>query len=277
MDQTKTKIISSKISTIDYWKEVFDYKELFWILAQRDIKVRYKQTIFGILWSVVRPLVSAFVYIFGVNRLTNLNDNSEIPYIFMLLPGTILWLFYSQSFQNISQSLVINSNLVSKVFFPRIIIPFSSFFLGLLDFCIGFVVFLGFCLYYQIFPNWNIIFIPFLLIISYLSATGIGLFAAVLNVKYRDIGQIVPFIINFGFFISPVLYTTDTVKSHWGYSLFVLNPVTGSIDALRWAMLGGHADFNFDSFIPLCVFCLISLTLSVRYFRKHENVFVDYL
>ncbi|AWV97342.1 ABC transporter permease [Arcticibacterium luteifluviistationis] len=277
MDNKKVKVISSYPSFWDYWKEVFDYRELFWILAKRDIMVRYKQTIFGVLWSILRPLISSMVYVFGVNRIGTLGENSEIPYILVILSGNILWLFFSQSLMTISLSVVTNNNLVSKVFFPRIIIPFSSFFLGLLDVIIGMCVFIGFCFYYSYIPDYKVFFAPLFIILAYMAASGVGLFASVLNVKYRDIGQLIPFVISFGLFISPVLYTTDTVASHWTYKLFVLNPVTGCIDAFRWALLGDAYAFNWDSFIPLLIFCFVTLFVSIRYFRKHESSFVDYI
>jgi lipopolysaccharide transport system permease protein len=273
----KVRVITAKPSFIEYWKEVFDYRELFWILAKRDIMVRYKQTIFGVLWSILRPLISSLVYVFGVNKIGNLGASSEIPYILVILPGTILWLFFSQSLLNISLSIVTNNNLVAKVFFPRIIIPFSSFFLGLLDFLIGLVVFFGFSFYYGLFPEIKVIFTVLFVVLAYLATTGIGLFASVLNVKYRDIGQLIPFVLSFGLFISPVLYTTDKVMGDWTYNLYVLNPAVGAIDGLRWALLGEHAQFNWDSFIPLIIFCLVSVFISIRFFRKHENSFVDYI
>ncbi|WP_304234547.1 ABC transporter permease [Jiulongibacter sediminis] len=277
MKSEKVRVITATPSFIEYWKEVFDYRELFWILAKRDIMVRYKQTIFGVLWSILRPLISSLVYVFGVNKIGNLGANSEIPYILVILPGTILWLFFSQSLLNISLSIVTNNNLVAKVFFPRIIIPFSSFFLGLLDFLIGLIVFFGFSFYYGLFPEIKIIFTVLFVVLAYLATTGIGLFAAVLNVKYRDIGQLIPFVLSFGLFISPVLYTTDKVMGDWTYNLYVLNPAVGAIDGLRWALLGEHAQFNWDSFIPLFVFCIVSVFISIRFFRKHENSFVDYI
>lgn len=277
MKSEKVRVITAKPSFVEYWKEVFDYRELFWILAKRDIMVRYKQTIFGVLWSILRPLISSLVYVFGVNKIGNLGATSDIPYILVILPGTILWLFFSQSLLNISLSIVTNNNLVAKVFFPRIIIPFSSFFLGLLDFLIGLLVFFGFSFYYGLFPEIKIIFAALFVVLAYLATTGIGLFAAVLNVKYRDIGQLIPFVLSFGLFISPVLYTTDKVMGDWTYNLYVLNPAVGAIDGLRWALLGEHAQFNWDSFIPLIIFCFVSVFISIRFFRKHENSFVDYI
>jgi lipopolysaccharide transport system permease protein len=277
LSNRKVKIISATPTFWEYWKEVFEYRELFWILAKRDIMVRYKQTIFGVAWSVLRPLISSLVYVFGVNKIGTLGADSEIPYILVILSGNILWLFFSQSLSTIGLSMVTNTNLVSKVFFPRIIIPFSSFFLGLLDVIIGMIVFIGFCVYSNFLPDYKIIFAPLFITLAYMAASGIGLFAAVLNVKYRDIGQLIPFILSFGLFISPVLYTTAKVTNPLAYKIFVLNPVTGCIDAMRWCMLGDHFTFNWDSFIPLVIFCFVSLILSIRFFRKHENSFVDYI
>jgi lipopolysaccharide transport system permease protein len=277
LSKSKVKVISSFPSFQDYWKEIFEYRELFWILAKRDIMVRYKQTVFGVAWSILRPLISSMVYVFGVNRIGSIGEDSEVPYILVILSGNILWLFFSQSLQTIGLSVVTNNNLVSKVFFPRIIIPFSSFFLGLRDVIIGLIVFIGFCIYSNYIPDYKIIFAPIFVILAYLAASGIGIFASVLNVKYRDIGQLIPFILSFGLFISPVLYTTDMVRDHWVYKYFVLNPVTGCIDGIRWALLGNNYAFNWDSFIPLVIFCVVSLTLSIRFFRKHENSFVDYI
>ncbi len=277
MNNRKVKVISAAPTFGEYWKEVFEYRELFWILAKRDIMVRYKQTIFGVAWSILRPLISSLVYVFGVNKIGSLGADSEIPYILVILSGNILWLFFSQSLSTIGLSMVTNTNLVSKVFFPRIIIPFSSFFLGLLDVIIGMVVFLGFCIYSDFIPDYKIFFAPVFITLAYMAASGIGLFAAVLNVKYRDIGQLIPFILSFGLFISPVLYTTAKVTNPLAYKIFVLNPVTGCIDAMRWCMLGEHFAFNWDSFIPLVIFCIVSLFLSIRFFRKHENSFVDYI
>ncbi len=279
MKEGKERIIKAKFSVIDYWKEILEYRELFWILAKRDIIVRYKQTIFGLAWSVVRPLVTSIVMVFAFGRVGNLSEGVSIPYILVVLPGVILWLFFSQSLMQISMSIVTNNNLVSKVFFPRIIIPFSSFFLGLIDAVIAFILFVAMCFYYNVLPDWKIIFVPAFIILSYLVATGAGLFAAVLNVKYRDIGQLIPFVIQFGMYISPVAYMSEFVfdKNPSIYSWYVLNPVVGCIDGMRWAMLGDFAPFNWQSFIPMIVFICISLIVGIRFFRKHENSFVDYI
>jgi lipopolysaccharide transport system permease protein len=195
----------------------------------------------------------------------------------LVIPGVTIWLFFSQSLQNISNSITGNTNLIAKVYFPRLIIPFSSLLVGLIDVIITFFIFFVVCIWYQFVPDWKIIFAPIFILLSYLAAFGCGLFSAVLNVKYRDIGQIIPFIIQFGYFISPVAYSVESKKSVWWYPLYNLNPVAGAIDGLRWSMLGKEESFNYQSFFPLIIFILVSIIIAIRFFRKHENSFVDYL
>ena len=270
-------IIKAGKSTLNYWREVWRQRELFWILGKRDVMVRYKQTILGIAWAVIRPLLTAMVMVFAFGKIAKLEQVSSIPYMLVVIPGVIIWLFFSQCLSQISNSIVGNGNLVSKVYFPRMIIPFSSLLVGLLDAIIAFAMFLIFCFYYQFLPNWHIIFAPIFLILAYLAAFGAGLFASVLNVKYRDIGQIIPFIVQFGYFISPVAYTVDIYKDKWWYSIYNLNPVVGAIDGLRWSLLNDFSPFNWQSFLPLIVFVIFSVITSIWFFRKNENSFVDHL
>ena len=270
-------IIKAGKSTLNYWREVWRQRELFWILGKRDVMVRYKQTILGIAWAVIRPLLTAMVMVFAFGKIAKLEQVSSIPYMLVVIPGVIIWLFFSQCLSQISNSIVGNGNLVSKVYFPRMIIPFSSLLVGLLDAIIAFAMFFIFCFYYQFLPNWHIIFAPIFLILAYLAAFGAGLFASVLNVKYRDIGQIIPFIVQFGYFISPVAYTVDIYKDKWWYSIYNLNPVVGAIDGLRWSLLNDFSPFNWQSFLPLIVFVIFSVITSIWFFRKNENSFVDHL
>jgi lipopolysaccharide transport system permease protein len=277
----KEKTITANISFASYLKEIWESKELLWILAKKDVLVKYKQSVFGIAWSAVRPLITTLVMAFAFGKIGgNIKPEMAINFTLVVIPGVIVWLFFSQSLLSLSQSIVFNSNLVTKVFFPRIIIPLSTIFLGLIDVLIAICVFLSLCVWFQFLPDWKIVFVPIFILLSFLAAFGIGLIAAVLNVKYRDIGQLVPFIIQFGYFISPVGYTTEMAKAQLSpiyYKIFLLNPVTGVADALRWSMLGNYAQFNWDSFIPLIIFILISLVFSIFFFRKHENSFVDYI
>ena len=270
-------IIKAGKSSLYYWREVWLQRELFWILGKRDVMVRYKQSILGIAWAVIRTLLTTLVMVFAFGKIANLGQGSTIPYMLVVIPGVIIWLFFSQCLLQISNSIVGNGNLVSKVYFPRIIIPFSSLLVGLLDALIAFVLFFIICLYYQFLPNWHIIFAPAFLLLAYLGAFGAGLFAATLNVKYRDIGQIIPFVVQFGYFISPVAYSVEKYKNEWWYPIYNLNPVAGTIDGLRWCLLGNFAQFNWQSFTPMLVFVIISVFTAIWFFRKNENSFVDHI
>lgn len=270
-------VIKAGKSALHYWREVWRQRELFWILGKRDVMVRYKQSVLGITWALIRTLLTTLVMLFAFGKIAKLDQTTSIPYILVVIPGVIIWLFFSQCLMQISNSIVGNSNLVSKVYFPRIIIPFSSFLVGLLDAVIAIIFFFVVCLYYQFLPNWHIIFAPIFLLLAYLGAFGAGLFAATLNVKYRDIGQIIPFVVQFGYFISPVAYSIDEYKSKWWYPVYNLNPVAGTVDGMRWCMLGNFAEFNWQSFIPMLIFVSVSVLFSIWFFRKNENSFVDHL
>ena len=270
-------IIKAGKSSLYYWREVWRQRELFWILGKRDVMVRYKQSVLGISWAVIRTLLTTMVMVFAFGKIAKLEQDSAIPYMLVVIPGVIIWLFFSQCLLQISNSIVGNGNLVSKVYFPRIIIPFSSLLVGLLDAFIAFILFFVICLYYQFTPSWHIIFAPFFLLLAYLGAFGAGLFAATLNVKYRDIGQIIPFVVQFGYFISPVAYSVEKYKTEWWYPIYNLNPVAGTIDGLRWSLLGNYSQFNWQSFVPMLIFVVVSVIISIWFFRKNENAFVDHI
>jgi lipopolysaccharide transport system permease protein len=280
MENTQ-KSISANKSLAQYISELWNNRELLWILAKRDVIVKYKQTVLGVAWSAIRPLITTLVMAFAFGKIGKLAIDTPIPFVLMVLPGVLVWLFFSQALVSISQSLINNANLVTKVYFPRLIIPLSTLLLVMVDVLVALFIFIGLCLYYGFLPDIKVFIVPFILIFSFFAVFGLGLVAAVLNVKFRDIGQIVPFIVQFGYFISPVGYLTDNVKKMssggLGYKLFCLNPVTGLIDLMRWSMLGKHASFNPDSFWPLLVFTLISIWFALAYFRKHENSFVDHI
>ncbi|SOE19953.1 lipopolysaccharide transport system permease protein [Spirosomataceae bacterium TFI 002] len=276
----KERVITARKSFKDYWSEIFESRELFWILAKRDVIVRYKQTVLGIAWAMIRPLITAMVMVFAFGKVAKFGDDSPIPYMLVVMPGVITWLLFSQSLMQVSMSIVQNTNLVAKVYFPRLIIPFSSFLLGLIDALIAFGLFLGICMWYGFVPDFKILLFPVFLTLSYLAAFSFGLFASVLNVKYRDIGQIIPFIIQFGYILSPVAYPTSYVESQVSsviYKLYVLNPVVGLIDCMRWSLLDDYMPFNWDSFIPMILFVIVTFVFSFFFFRKHENSFVDYI
>ncbi|MGL4631676.1 MAG: ABC transporter permease [Leadbetterella sp.] len=280
MEHKERTITSGKPFGI-YIREIWEARELLWILATRDVIVKYKQTVLGVAWSAVRPLVTTLVMAFAFGKIGKIEQHTIIPFTLVVLPGVIIWLFFSQTLVSLSQSLVNNANLITKVYFPRVIIPLSTTLLGFVDVLVALVLFVILAMYYQFIPDIKIVLVPVVLAITFLNVFGLGLIAAVLNVKFRDIGQIVPFIVQFGYFISPVGYLTDNVRNFsthaWQYKLYCFNPVTGLIDLMRWCMLGDTVPFNWDSFTPLLFSTFIFSIAAILFFRKHENSFVDHI
>lgn len=271
-------IISAKQSKLKYWLDIWQNKELFWILAKRDVSVRYKQTAVGALWSVLRPLATVLASLFVFGKIAKLPSEPNTPYAIMVFSGVLIWTFFAQSLQQISSSLVANSNLISKVYFPRLIIPASSLLIGIVDLVISFSVFLLLCVWYDFYPSWQIVLLPIFVLMAFLSALGVGLFMAVLNVRYRDINHIVPFILQFGFYACPVAFSSNTtVHGKWWEIYYNLNPLVGIIDACRWSLLGGNAPFMYGSITPSIVFIVVTLFIGIRYFRSQEDTFVDYI
>ena len=268
-------IISKENTERNYWFHLWKYRDLFLILTWRDIKVRYKQTVLGVLWSVIKPLLSMLVFTFVFGRLANLNAGTEAPYAIMVYAGLLPWYFFSNSLTESSNSLVSNAQLISKVYFPRIIIPTSTFITSLIDFLISFGILIALMVYFKFVPNWHILFLPVFLFIAFLTSFGIGLFITALNVKYRDFRYIIPFIIQFGLFISPVGYSSSIVPEKWAL-LYSLNPLVGVIDGFRWCILG-EDNVNWNSLLISCFLTIIILFFSIRYFRKMEKTFADFI
>jgi lipopolysaccharide transport system permease protein len=261
----------------DYWKDLWLNRQLLWILSKRDISVRYKQTLLGLAWSVLRPLMTMGIMVFVFSLVAKLEGDPGIPYPLMVLSGITIWTFFSNTFTQISSSILINSNLVSKVYFPRLLMPLSSVAVGFVDFLITFVIFLVFTVVSGYGLSWNIIFVPAFVILTFIISLGFGLFFAVLNVRFRDIGQLIPFIVQVGFYICPIAYTSRLVEGQWFESIYKLNPIVGIIDGFRWCLLGDKAYFDPQSLISTTILSLITLVLSIVYFRKKENTFVDHI
>ncbi|REA56960.1 ABC transporter permease [Dyadobacter luteus] len=261
----------------DYWKDLWLNRQLLWILSKRDISVRYKQTLLGLAWSVLRPLMTMGIMVFVFSLVAKLEGDPGIPYPLMVLSGITIWTFFSNTFTQISSSILINSNLVSKVYFPRLLMPLSSVAVGFVDFLITFVIFLVFTVVSGYGLSWNIIFVPAFVILTFFISLGFGLFFAVLNVRFRDIGQLIPFIVQVGFYICPIAYTSRLVEGQWFESIYKLNPIVGIIDGFRWCLLGDKAYFDPQSLISTTILSLITLVLSIVYFRKKENTFVDHI
>lgn len=269
-------VIGKNTAAKNYWKDLWRYKELFYILSWRDIKVRYKQTVIGAAWGIIKPLLTTIVFFVIFKKVAGLPYAGKAPYILMIFAGMLPWQFFSNALNEASNSLIANSNLLTKVYFPRMIVPASSVITSLVDFAITFALMLLMMLFYRFMPGWQIIFLPIFLLLAFLCAFGVGLFLTTLNVKYRDFRYIMPFIIQFGLYITPVGYSSDTLLNkipqslHW---LFYLNPMVGVIDGFRFCLLGDSIQWT--SVISSVFISFFFLMLGVWYFRKMEKTFAD--
>ena len=270
-----TLVIQAGQSSRHYWKELWRYRELFFFLVWRDILVRYKQTVIGISWVVIRPIVTMLVFTLVFGKLANLPSDG-VPYSLMVFSGMLPWFFFSSSLSESSNSMVTNSNLLSKVYFPRIIIPTSAIIVCLVDFFLSFLVLIPFMFYYGISPDWKILTLPFFLLLAILAALGSGLWLSALNIKYRDFRFILPFIVQIGMYVSPVGFSSSIVPEKWKL-LYSLNPVVGVIDGFRWALLGGNFKLYLPGLFASIVLTLIIFIMGLAYFRHTERTFADLL
>ncbi len=272
-----TITIKANGSEKDYWKELWNNRQLLYILSKRDISVRYKQTLLGVAWSVVRPLLTMMIMVFVFSKVAKLKGDPGIPYPLMVLGGITIWTFFSNSLVQISNSIVINSNLVTKVYFPRLIMPLSAVAVGFIDFLISLGLYMCLSLYYQYPLSPQIVFLPVFVLLTFFASLGFGLFFAVLNVRFRDIGQLIPFLVQVGFYICPIAYSSRLTEGEWFSDLYYLNPIVGIIDGFRWSLLGENAYFNASSLYSSVIVSGIALVFSLIYFRKREKSFVDYI
>lgn len=259
----------------NYWKDLWRYRELFYILSWRDIKVRYKQTALGVLWAIIRPLLTMIVFTFVFGRIAKMDMNSDIPYAIIVFAGLLPWQFFSNALSESSNSLIGNERLITKVYFPRLIIPASSVITSFIDFLISFGILLVLFIVYNYRPPVEIFFMPVFWVMVFFASFGPGLFLTALNVKYRDFRYIIPFIVQFGLFISPVGYSTSQIPAQWQW-LYSLNPMVGVIDAFRWCIVRDAPNpmLHYPFYISLAVI-LFFFFLSVYQFRKMEKSFAD--
>jgi homopolymeric O-antigen transport system permease protein len=266
-----------------YWRDLWRYRELFYFLAWRDILVRYKQTAIGVAWALIRPLLTMVVFTLVFSKIAKLPSVGDAPYAIMVFAALLPWQFFSTALSESSNSLIGNANLISKIYFPRLIVPAGSVITSLVDFLIsvGFLVVL--MIWYQFVPSWRMVYLPFLTVIAFAAALGPGLWLCALNVEYRDFRYIVPFIVQFGLYVSPVGFSSNTVPKtaeFLGYIwnvrlLYSLNPMVGVIDGFRWAILGGESTIYLPGFfLSLGIVALLLIT-GIWYFRKTEKTFAD--
>ena len=266
-------VIEANAPNANYWKDLWSYRGLFYFLAWRDILVRYKQTAIGIAWSVIRPLLTLIVFTVVFGKLAKFPSHG-VPYVLLVYSALLPWQFFSTAFSEASNSLIANSNILSKVYFPRIIVPISTIIVSLIDFFISLVLLVFIMLWYNFVPQWQIVLLPLFLLFSILISMGFGLLIASLNVKYRDFRFIVPFVVQLGLYISPVGFSSGIVPEKWKM-IYSLNPMVGVIDGFRWCILGGESQIYMPGFLISIAITILFLILGVMYFRKTERTFAD--
>jgi lipopolysaccharide transport system permease protein len=256
-----------------YWKDLWRYRELFYFLAWRDILVRYKQTVIGMAWALIRPFLTMVVFTVVFGNLAKL-PSLGVPYPILVFAGMLPWQFFSTALSECSNSLINNANLISKVYFPRLIVPTSAVIVSFVDFMISGMILLGLMAWYNYVPSWRILTLPLFIGIAFAASMGVGLWLAALNVEYRDFRYIVPFIVQFGLYISPVGFSSSIVPENWRL-LYSLNPMVGVIDGFRWAILGGESKLNMPEFALSVGLVILLLITGIWYFRRMERTFAD--
>ena len=256
-----------------YWKDLWRYRELFYFLAWRDILVRYKQTIIGITWAIIRPVLTMVVFTVVFGNLAKLPSGGA-PYPIMVFAALLPWQFFASSFSEAGNSLIANTNMISKVYFPRLVLPTTAVIVGFVDFLISFAILLAMMLWYEFIPDVRIIMLPLFILMAFAASMAGGLWIAALNVKYRDFRYIIPFIVQFGLYISPVGFNSSIVPDKWRL-LYSLNPMVGVIDGFRWAILGGEYQFYLPGFLLSLALVAFLLVSGIVYFRKTEKTFAD--
>ena len=266
-------IIEAGRTESQYWKDLWRYRELFYFLAWRDILVRYKQTVIGIAWALIRPFLTMVVFTVIFGKLAKL-PSEGVPYPILVFAAMLPWQFFANSLSECSKSLLGNANLISKVYFPRLIVPASAVVVSFVDFMISGMILLGLMAWYDFVPNWRILTLPFFILIAFAASMGAGLWLASLNVKYRDFRYIVPFLVQFGLYISPVGFSSSIVPEQWRL-LYSLNPMVGVIDGFRWAILRGESYLYWPGFTLSVALVILMFASGVWYFRKTERTFAD--
>ena len=266
-------IIEAGRTEKQYWQDLWRYRELFYFLAWRDILVRYKQTAIGIVWALIRPFLTMVVFTVVFGQLAKLPSEGA-PYPILVFSAMLPWQFFSNSLSECSNSLISNANLLSKVYFPRLVVPTSAVVVSFVDFMISGIILLALMAWYNFIPTWRILTLPLFIGVAFAASIGAGLWLASLNVQYRDFRFIVPFIVQFGLYISPVGFSSTIVPEKWRF-LYSLNPMVGVIDGFRWAILGGNSQLYLPGFILSMMLVVLLLLSGIWYFRKMERTFAD--
>lgn len=272
-DSRPELLIEAGRSEQQYWRDLWRYRELFYFLSWRDILVRYKQTAIGIAWALIRPFLTMVVFTVVFGNLAKLPSQGA-PYPILVFSALLPWQFFANSLSECSNSLIGNANLISKVYFPRLIVPISAVVVSFVDFLVSAMILLGLMAWYNFVPSWRILMLPLFIALAAGAAIGAGLWFASLNVKYRDFRFIVPFIVQLGVYISPVGFSSSIVPEQWRF-IYGLNPLVGVIDGFRWSILGGEAKLDLATFGLSVGLVVLLLITGIGYFRKVERTFAD--
>lgn len=256
-----------------FWQELWQYRELFFFLAWRDILVLYKQTIIGVAWSVLRPFLTMVVFTIVFGKIAKL-PSGNTPYPLLVYAAMLPWHFFSNILSESGNALILNTNLISKVYFPRIIIPTTCMIVSLIDWLISFGLFIILMMWYAFMPNWKILMLPFLLVLAALTSLGMGYWIAALNVKYRDFRYVIPFLVQFGLYLSPVGFSSDIIPEQWRL-LYSLNPMVGVIDGFRWALLGAEVEMYWQGFWLSVSLAIGLFVFGIWFFMKLERQLAD--
>jgi lipopolysaccharide transport system permease protein len=280
-DRTEMDISDEHVLVIEhgraerhYWRDLWRYRELFQVLAWRDVAVRYKQTVIGVTWALMRPFLTMVVFTVIFGKLAGLPSDGGAPYALMVFAGMLPWSFFSTALADASNSLIGNANLISKVYFPRLIVPIAAVMTAFVDFVIGFVILLALMAWYQFMPGWQILLLPVFTGVAIIGSVGIGVWITALNVKYRDFRYVIPFIVQLGLYVSPVGFSSAIVPEKWRL-LYSLNPMVGVIDGFRWSLLGGESQLYWPGFCLSLGVAIFFLWLGIHQFRKMERSFAD--
>jgi lipopolysaccharide transport system permease protein len=259
-----------------YWVDLWRYRELFFFLSWRDLLVRYKQTVIGLLWALLRPLLIIVIGTLVFSKLTG-PSSDNLPYPVLICAATLPWQFFASAMAEASNSLIVNANMISKIYFPRLIIPASAVIVSFSDLLISLVILVGLMLWYHVMPTWRLMALPLFTLLAFAASFGVGLWLSALNVKFRDFRYIIPFIVQFGIFVSPVFFTTRKffeTHGEWACRIYNLNPMVAVIDGYRWA-IGDDASFNEIGLLTSLVVTPLLLFSGVKYFRATEKAFAD--
>ncbi len=274
MEQPYELILEAGRTETNYWLDLWRYRELFQVLAWRDIAVRYKQTVFGVIWAFIRPFLTMVVFTIIFGYVAKLPSEGGVPYALMVFAGMLPWTFFSTSLSEASNSLVSNAALISKVYFPRLIVPVAAVVVAFVDFIISFAMLVCLMVWYQFIPGWQIFLLPVFVVLAFLACIGPGLWITALNVKYRDFRYVIPFLVQFGLYVSPVGFSSAVVPKEWRL-VYCLNPVVGVIDGFRWSILGGESELYLPGFSVSLIIIAVFLVIGIRQFRKMESTFAD--